>query len=152
MIAPSRTTVSTTVGDRMAPTVPLAIPAKNLNGHGSLFVRLADRWRCQVTTARARYERGVRDMQDAIEESVRMGDTERAGQLLTVFEVAASCPADAADPLYTACRADAEEELFELEHRRTHSKHTARRWYEALGKEARANIPAMAELRKDFEL
>jgi hypothetical protein len=124
---------------------------RQLNGKPSLFIRLLDRWQCRTMSAtRARYDRAVADVQAILEESVRMGDLERAGRLLDLFEVAAACPVVEGDPLYQACRADVEEDLAELEHRRHRNRQTAKRWMEAMGREARANLPAMATLRREF--
>ena len=127
---------------------------RNHNRPGSLPVRCADRWGCQVTTARARIERSMSDALDVMEELVRMGATEKLGHYLALFDavLAGQPQLPKLDAVYAADVADAEEEMAQANYRRNPTKETAREWLRALGREARSNEPVMAALRDRWAL
>jgi len=128
--------------------------ARNLNGRGSHSIRLSDRWQCQPTTARARFDRAINDVLDGLEELVRMGEMDRLGHYLSLFDaVLAGHPElPKLDALYDAADADAHEDACEAAFRRNPCKQTARSLLDAMGKESRANPAAMAWLRMEYGL
>lgn len=114
-----------------------------------------DRWRCQsISTTRSRRNRTVTDMMDIFEELLAIGDTERLGHYLTCLDaVLAGQPVTPKlDAIYNCDEMDATEDLKEAAYRRNPNKQTAREWFDHLGKEARANEPAMASLRQEWSL
>jgi hypothetical protein len=152
-------TISTTVKAatsevRMDANLDRPAYLRNLNGKGSLPVRCSEKWGCQVTTARTRIDRSMADALDVMEELVRMGDTERLGHYLALFDavLAGQPQLPKLDAVYAADCADAEEELAQANYRRNPTKDTARDWLRALGRESRTNEPVMAALRLKWEL
>lgn len=83
-----------------------------------------------------------------------MGNTERLEHYVNLFDaVLSGLPGvPRVDAIYQACRADVEEDVAEVEYRRNRCKQTARRWLDAMGREARADSPAMAALREEWSL
>jgi hypothetical protein len=157
MIAPAAvatSAVSKTVEDRMGDRMASPAYLRNHNKPGSLDLRLADRWGCQVSTGRSRRERSMSDALDVMEELVRMGDTERLGHYLALFDavLAGQPQLPKLDAVYAADRADAEEELAQAAYRRNPTKDTARDWLRALGRESRTNEPVMSALRAKWDL
>jgi hypothetical protein len=152
--AAATSAVSTTVEERMGDTLARPAYLRNLGKRGSQSIRLADKWGCQVTTARSRAERAVSDTLDVMEDLVRVGDTERLGHILALMDaVLAGQPAlPKLDAVYAADTAEAQEELAHAAYRKNPTKETARTWLRALGKESRANEPVMAALRQKWEL
>lgn len=138
----------------MRQTVRHRTNGRNLNGHGSLDVRLSDRWACQPTTARARRERSLEDVLATMEEARAMGRTALLEHYVNLFDaVLAGLPGlPRVDAIYQACRADVAEDVAEVEYRRTPCKQTARRWLDAMGREGRADTVAMAALREEWSL
>lgn len=154
MVATVSTSGQRSGASRMGPRIAYPARPHHLAQRGSLDLRLAERWGCQVTTARARREQAIKNAADVLEELLRMGDRERLGQIFDLFDAVVAGYPDSPkiDPLYDACRADIEEDMAELEFRRQPSRDTARGWYERLGREGRQNTPAMAQLRRDWNL
>jgi hypothetical protein len=70
----------------MRQTVRHRTNGRNLNGHGSLDVRLSDRWACQPTTARARRERSLEDVLATMEEARAMGRTALLEHYVNLFD------------------------------------------------------------------
>lgn len=130
----------------------------NGNGHhhsqsASIDVRLSQRWRCQLSTARARRERSLEDFLDTVEECLALRQTERLGHMLSLLDAAlAGQHLPRIDAIYQADKADAEEELAQAEYRKNPCKETARVWLDKLGQEARHNEPVMGELREMWRL
>ena len=137
----------------MGGTVRTGPTPRHLNGKASLPVRLADRWGRQPTAARTRFDRAVSDVLAGFEELIRMGDTERLGHYLSLFDaVLAGQDLPKLDALYTAADADAAEDVAEARFRRNPCKQTAKVLLDAMGREARCNPVAMAWLRKEYDL
>jgi hypothetical protein len=127
---------------------------RNLNGRPSLFLRCADKWGCQATTARSRVERSMSDALDVVEELVRMGDTERLGHYLTLFDavLAGQPQLPKLDAVYQHDHADAHEDVAQAEYRKDPCIRTARKWFDQLGREGRSAEPVMAALRAKWGL
>lgn len=126
--------------------------ARNVTPRVSLDVRLSERWGCQVTTARARREQAVQNVADVMEECLRIGDTDRLGKILNLFDAVLAGHPDLPrlDAIYQHDRTDAEEDMAQAEFRRNPCLRTARQWFDALGREGRSNEPAMAALRREW--
>ena len=152
--AAATSAVSTTVEDDMDATLARPAYLRNRTKPGSLDVRLADRWGCQVSTARSRRERSMSDALDVMEELVRTGATEKLGHYLALFDavLAGQPQLPKLDAVYAADCADAEEELAQAAYRRNPTKDTARDWLRALGRESRSNEPVMSALREKWGL
>lgn len=145
--------VSTTEGERMGHKVRLPYVRQNRAHVASVDHRLADRWGCAIGTAKARRERSIPDALAVIRACVESGDSERLGHYMSLFDAALTCPAaEDTDAILVADRADAEEDVLECAYRENPSKQTARAWLDALGREGRANEPAMVALRERWEL
>jgi hypothetical protein len=149
------TKVKTAVSEvRMDANMERPAYLRNLEKRSSQSVRLADKWGCQVTTARSRAERAVSDALDVMEDLVRVGDTGRLGHILALMDavLAGQPQLPKLDAVYAADVADAEEELMQAAYRKNPTKDTARDWLRALGRESRTNEPVMAALRVKWEL
>jgi hypothetical protein len=119
-------------------------------GRANVDVRLSERWGCQPSTARARRQRAVDDIVAVLREHLALGDTDEVGHIMALIDAVLAGPAPA-EAIYLCDKADAEEDLAEAEYRRHPCVRTARRWFDALGREGRSTEPAMAALREEWE-
>ena len=117
MIAPSRTTVSTTVGDRMAPTVPRAVLPFQRHRADSPYHRLAD----ELGYARAKTARdnvAVAYRRVAITNRVLLeaGQSEKVGELMAVVDASLMGEAPPlADAIHAHNHHDATEDVAQAE-------------------------------------
>jgi hypothetical protein len=138
------------MGDRMGSPAYL----RNRAHVASADYRLADRWGCQIGTAKSRRERCVREMLDVVEVYLGLGDTQALGHILSLLDAALAGHPELPklDAIYYANKADVAEDEAEIEYRRNPSPKTAKAWLDAMGHEARANPIAMAYLRAEHGL
>lgn len=139
-----------TSADRTPPTMRLPYQAVQRAHVASVDHRLMNRWDCPIGTAKARRERAIADIVVVVEECIACGDTDRLGHLMSLLDTAR--PVVKSGSIHDANHADAAEDVLQAAYQRNPCKQTARAWFDSLGLEGRANEPAMAELREQWDL
>jgi hypothetical protein len=153
MIAPATTAPVSEGSEFMAANVAKPAYLRNRAHVASADYRLADRWGCQVGTAKSRRERCVRETLDVVETYLALGDTAALGHILSLLDatLAGHPELPKLDAIYYQHdAADATEDGKQAEYRHNPCLRTARAWFDELGREGRSNEPVMAALRQQW--